>query len=107
MEILLNDKNEVISYVTLGEIDGAIEAEVPDNFIENFKPRYYRYIDNAVAVNPEYEAPMDFDNGGQTQQEINVILTKKLAETKASLETTQAGIVSLTKMVAEAKGATT
>ena len=56
-------------------------------------------LDEFVKDNP----PADPEPNQQEQ--INVALTQELAQTKAELKTANDGIVALTKMVAEMKGA--
>lgn len=56
MEILLNDKNEIVSFALIGGFEDGIEIDnIPDNFIVNFKPRYYLYNEGKIEVNKEYK----------------------------------------------------
>ena len=56
MEILLNDKNEITNYAIVGGFEDGIEIDnIPDNFIVNFKPRYYLYNEGKIGVNKEYK----------------------------------------------------
>ncbi|WP_436894756.1 DUF2977 domain-containing protein [Mammaliicoccus sciuri] len=55
MQILLNSNNEVISYAVVGGFENGIEIEeIPTNFREMFKPKLYKYIDNQIVLNNEY-----------------------------------------------------
>lgn len=56
MQILLNDKNEITNYAIVGGFEDGIEIDnIPDNFIVNFKPRYYLYNEGKIGVNKEYK----------------------------------------------------
>lgn len=56
MQILLNDKNEIISFAVVGGFEDGIEIDnVPDSFIVNFKPRYYLYNEGKIGVNKNFE----------------------------------------------------
>lgn len=56
MIILLDKNNLIISYAITGGIEGGIEIDnIPDNFIVNFKPRYYLYNEGKIEVNKEYK----------------------------------------------------
>ena len=56
MIILLNDKNEITNYAIVGGFEGGFEIDnIPDNFIVNFKPRYYLYNEGKIEVNKEYK----------------------------------------------------
>lgn len=56
MQILLNDKNEITNYAIVGGFEDGIEIDnIPDNFIVNFKPRFYLYNEGKIEVNKEYK----------------------------------------------------
>ena len=56
MIILVDKNNLIISYAITGGIEGGIEIDnIPDNFIVNFKPRYYLYNEGKIEVNKEYK----------------------------------------------------
>ena len=56
MEILVNSKNEIISFATIGGFKNGIKAEnMPSDFIKNFKPRYYFFDGGQIKVNKEYK----------------------------------------------------
>ena len=55
MQILINNDNEIISFAVVGGFEDGIEIDnIPDNFIVNFKPRYYLYNEGKIEVNKEY-----------------------------------------------------
>ena len=62
MQIILNEKNEIMSFASIGEIDDSrareYEGELPDNFVEEFNPSAYLLDgNNIIAKNPDYVAP--------------------------------------------------
>lgn len=55
MQILINSKNEITNYAVVGGFENGIEIEeIPTNFREIFKPKLYKYIDNQIVLNNEY-----------------------------------------------------
>lgn len=60
MQILLNDESEITNYAIVGGFEDGIEIEnYPNDFINNFKPRYYVFSDNEVKVNKNYKEKTD------------------------------------------------
>lgn len=56
MQILINSKNEILSFAIVGGFENGVEVDnIPDNFIVNFKPRYYLYNKEKIEVNKEYK----------------------------------------------------
>lgn len=54
MKILLNDLNEIIGYVTEGNLKGSIEVEIPDYLLEIYEPRKLIYSNGKVEINTNY-----------------------------------------------------
>lgn len=54
MKILLNDVNEIIGYVTEGDLKGGIEAEIPDYLLEDYQPRKLIYVNGKIEINTNY-----------------------------------------------------
>lgn len=64
MQILVNNDNEIIGYATIGGFENGINIEndnIPQGFIQNYKPKYYLYQNEQIIVNPNYqtETPME------------------------------------------------
>lgn len=60
MQILINRENEIISFAIVGGFEDGFEVDnIPDNFIVNFKPRYYIFEDNEIKVNENYKEKTD------------------------------------------------
>lgn len=48
----------ILSYAIIGNIDDSIEISdniVPSNFIDNFKPKKYKYVDGQIVLNESYQ----------------------------------------------------
>ncbi|MDT0707370.1 DUF2977 domain-containing protein [Mammaliicoccus sciuri] len=52
-------KNDLIlSYAIVGNIDDSIEISdniVPSNFIDDFKPKKYKYVNEQISLNESYQ----------------------------------------------------
>lgn len=58
MRITINDNNEITGYAIVGGIEGDFEISdniIPQEFIQNYKPKYYVYQNKQIIVNPNYE----------------------------------------------------
>lgn len=54
----MNDNNEITGYAIVGGLEGDFEVSddiIPQEFILNYKPRYYLYQNEQIIVNPNYE----------------------------------------------------
>lgn len=60
-QIEINSKNEIINFcVGGGHFQNGINVEYfPDNFIEEFAPEKWLYIDSEYMLNPDYVEPTD------------------------------------------------
>lgn len=59
MRLLTNVDNEIIGYSIIGGMDGDFEVSdeiVPSGFFDNYKPKYYIYKNDDIAVNPNYKS---------------------------------------------------
>ncbi|PIH09098.1 hypothetical protein CTJ08_12850 [Staphylococcus epidermidis] len=54
MRIQINDKNEIIGYVTEGDLEGGIEVEIPNYLLEDFQPRKLIYVNGKIEINTNY-----------------------------------------------------
>lgn len=60
MQILLNKENEITSYATIGGFENGIEIEkYPDTFTEMFEPRMFKYINEAIVKNDNFNKTDD------------------------------------------------
>jgi hypothetical protein len=58
MRLTINDNNEITGYAIVGGLEGDFEVSddiIPQEFILNYKPRYYLYQNEQIIVNPNYE----------------------------------------------------
>lgn len=57
------DKNGVITgYCTIGDIDGSVEMELPEEVLQNFQPGRYLVQDGQVLENPAFIPPMPLED---------------------------------------------
>lgn len=59
MQIGINAKNEVVSYLTVGYLNGGIEVDdslMPADLDETLHDKKYCYIDGKIVVSPYYES---------------------------------------------------
>lgn len=54
MKILLNDLNEIVGYVTEGDLKGSIEVDIPKHLLEIYEPRKLIYSNGKVELNTNY-----------------------------------------------------
>lgn len=55
MRILLNSNNEITSYAIVGGFENGVEVnEIPNDFINNFKPLKYKYVDEQISLNENF-----------------------------------------------------
>lgn len=60
MQILINDNKEITNYAFVGEFENGINVdEFPSDFREMFKPRLYKYIDEKILLNEDYQKEED------------------------------------------------
>lgn len=59
MQITVNSVGEIISYVKVGTIEGAIEfgGTIPDDFESQFKPSFFILENDVIVINPDYKNP--------------------------------------------------
>lgn len=56
MKIQVNSSNEIVAYVVIGDLNNGIEIKVaPVGFVEDFKPKKYRYTNGQIILNEGYE----------------------------------------------------
>lgn len=56
MQILINSKNEILSFAIVGGFEDGIKVDnIPSDFIRNFKPRYFLFNEGQIEVNNEYK----------------------------------------------------
>lgn len=84
MEILLNEKNEIINYAIVGHVDGftKFSGEIPEDFIDKFKPSLFLIKENTIVENPDYVAPEPPVIGPSEQDKINAQITINQAKQK-------------------------
>ena len=115
MEILLNDKNEILSFALVGGFDNGIQVnEYPEDFIFYFKPKFFIYSDGVIKRNPYYveednifqEPPInnDIDFSNSTDQEVRTMfisLQKQVIQANISIIQLENQNISITKQLTE------
>lgn len=84
MKLLLNEKNEILNYILLGDIDGTVEydGEIPDDFEDSFKPTFYMLKDGEIVENPNYVEPADTPPATSPSQQDKIIAQIMLTQAK-------------------------
>ena len=115
MEILLNDKNEILSFALVGGFDNGIQInEYPEDFIFYFKPKFFIYSDGVIKRNPYYveednifqEPPInnDTDYSNSTDKEVRTMfisLQKQVIQANISIIQLENQNISITKQLTE------
>lgn len=115
MEILLNDKNEILSFALVGGFDNGIQVnEYPEDFILYFKPKFFIYSDGIIKRNTYYiEEDNNFqepsidnntDYSNSTDQEVRTMfisLQKQVIQANISIAQLAQQNASITKQVTE------
>lgn len=57
MQILINNKNEITAWCTVGSFDDGVDCTIP-NSVLNDNPLSYCYIDGEFVKNPDYKPPV-------------------------------------------------
>ncbi|HDD0457951.1 TPA: DUF2977 domain-containing protein [Staphylococcus aureus] len=71
MQILVNKRNEIISYAIIGGFEEGIDIEnLPENFSQVFRPKVFKYSDGKIIFNEDYSEEKD-DTHQQIDNEEN------------------------------------
>ncbi len=71
MQILVNKRNEIISYAVIGGFEEGIDIEsLPENFSQVFRPKVFKYSDVKIIFNEDYIEEKD-DSHQQIDNEEN------------------------------------
>lgn len=114
MEILLNNKNEIISFALIGGFDNGIEVnEYPEDFILYFKPKFFIFSDGVIKRNPNFEEDNIFDEpiinnnidfSNITDKEVRTMfisLQKQVIQANISIIQLENQNISITKQLTE------
>ncbi|WP_370928779.1 DUF2977 domain-containing protein [Leuconostoc mesenteroides] len=74
MKIIINSESLITGYTVNGDLENSIDVPVPEEFLTNFKPGYYRLKDNVVLLNENYTPPV-FDNDNYHPTEMQQSIT--------------------------------
>ncbi|WP_158177312.1 DUF2977 domain-containing protein [Staphylococcus aureus] len=99
MQILVNKRNEIISFALIGGFEGGVFVEqMPDNFSEMFQPKAFKYDNGEIVANEAYANDTGEQNSRKDPFRLNdVPLDSKLMHMLASIQkqVTQMSKVSL------------
>ena len=114
MEILINDKNEILSFALVGGFDNGIQIdEYPEDFISYFKPKFFIYSDGDIKINPNFEEDNIFDEpiinnnidfSNITDKEVRTMfisLQKQVIQANISIIQLENQNISITKQLTE------
>lgn len=89
MKLELNEKNEIISYLKYGGVDGInfmeFDGVIPDDFEKNFKPSFYMLKDELIIDNPNYVEPEPPEVNPTNEQQILMKQAKTIAQMQQML----------------------
>ncbi|EZI02629.1 TPA: DUF2977 domain-containing protein [Staphylococcus aureus] len=72
MQILVNKRNEIISYAVIGGFEEGIDIEsLPENFSQVFRPKVFKYSVGKIIFNEDYSEEKD-DTHQQIDNEENI-----------------------------------
>ncbi|CAM2361108.1 DUF2977 domain-containing protein [Listeria seeligeri] len=56
MFLKTNEHNEILSFATIGEIDGGLKLSDDLQIPDDFEPRKYKFAEGKISVNLDFEA---------------------------------------------------
>lgn len=100
MQLVINEKNEITAYATVGNIGGVgYTDEVPDNFYSDFKPYFFLFKNEKIYENPDYVEPTPGLPTGPTN------LQQIVMQQSMTIAQMQQMLMQQNKDIAELKGA--
>lgn len=95
MKLVLNNNQEIISYVLIGDMTDSIEYQgtIPDGFEEDFKPSFYLLQNNEITVNSDYVPPKPPVVGPGNLDKAIAQLTLQTAQQKAQQDKLNAQVL--------------
>lgn len=98
MKVIIDDECRIIAYAQTGKIDGFIEVDVPDEFVDNFKPEYYKYDNGNVILNSSFKNTSTVVPEFKATSELIANLTQQMAMIQINQSKTNAELL---KQIAE------
>jgi len=97
MQILINEKNEITAYATVGTFDGGIDCIIPESVL-NDNTLSYKYINSEFVKNAEYK-PHVQPPPGLSVDDVALALADIDAQREADKLETQLAIAELAEMI--------
>ena len=98
MQIKVNELNEILYYSSddtkFDDMTSVDSSVVPENFNTDFKPKYFKFDNGTITVNPNYVAPVLPEGPGLSDTDkVIADLTLQLAQNKADQDTVNAQLL--------------
>ena len=95
MKIQINEKNEILSYIEIGDSNDSVEfnGTIPADFWQSFKPYFYMLKNDEIVENPDYAAPEPPVISPSQQDKINAQIMLNQAKQKADQDKFNAHIL--------------
>lgn len=87
----------ILSYAIIGNIDDSIEISdeiIPSNFIDDFKPKKYKYVNGQIVLNGSYQEEE------QPVQQPNIVVPGTDEELRKMFASMQVQLVQLSQEMA-------
>lgn len=110
MKILVNSKNEIISYALVGSLENGINVEqdtLSNDFFEAFEPKLFVYENGKVIYNDNYEMNEPSKNESDTPDEKDLIiatLSEQVLSQQSEIVAVQEDVANLMKMLVDNGG---
>ncbi|QDZ69398.1 DUF2977 domain-containing protein [Pediococcus pentosaceus] len=87
MQLVINDKNEITAYATVGDIGGTeYTGDIPDNFYSDFNPAFFLFKDGGICENSNYVKPVpNLPTGPTSLEQIVMQQTMTIAQMQQTL----------------------
>lgn len=99
MQLLVNDQQEITSYVIFGGLVGGIDyvGPVPDTFTDDFKSKRYCLQDDVIVLNSAYVAPTPTEpkQAPSPEQQSLTAVAQQMAEQRQYIASVEQALTAL------------
>lgn len=105
MKLVINNKNEILSYARTGGLANSIEfsGDLPIDFVAKFKPALYLWKSDGIVLNPDYVEPTTPFVGPSDTDKAIAQLTLQTARQKAQQDKLNAQLLLQIAQIKEEK----